>query len=180
MFNAIDYVIVFIVLISTIAGTTRGFISSFFSFCGWVFGFFITYEIFPITESFLVKKGYSETMIFLIGYPFTFLLLILIFAVSNFFIIKVLKPLIDVNIDRIIGCIFGLLRGVFINLFLFLIFSILVSISSGLKYKNAKKGMPDILSKSYSFPYISTIHDAIIIHLPNSIYNKLFEINKDE
>lgn len=119
----IDAVIIAIIAISVIVAFFRGFISEALSLVVWVVAFMgaVMYyqdigKILPNIFGGSVSSINSEDSIFgdLISFAITFIGLLILLGLLNLFITFILRRLSISWPDRLLGAIFGLLRGMFI------------------------------------------------------------------
>ena len=113
-FNLFDWLILIVWLVSAGYGVTRGFASEALSVLGWVSAFFLANVLAdPVSE--LGREIIDEpTTRYLLGWALTFIAVLLMFsAVAAFLSRQMRQPGFDIG-NRLLGGIFGLLRGVII------------------------------------------------------------------
>ena len=113
-FNLFDWFIVLVWLVSAGYGIARGFAREALSIIGWVSAFLLA-NIAADAVSDLARNLIDEpTTRYLLGWALTFIAVLMIFGVIAAFLSKQLRqPGFNVG-NRLLGGIFGLLRGVII------------------------------------------------------------------
>lgn len=106
----IDGLLIVIVALSTILGVVRGFFREVASFVIWVIAFFAAY-FFSDSFTFLAYITSSQAAQMLIA----FIVVLLIVLIIGFFIIRIISKMITQSglspLNRVLGAVFGLLRG---------------------------------------------------------------------
>ena len=113
-FNLFDWFIVIVWLISSGYGIARGFAREALSIIGWVSAFLLA-NVLADSVSELARNLIDEpTTRFLLGWVLTFIAVLLMFGVIAAFLSKQMRqPGFNIG-NRLLGGIFGLLRGVII------------------------------------------------------------------
>ena len=113
-FNLFDWFILLVLLVSAGYGIARGFAREALSIIGWVSAFLLA-NIAADAVSDLARNLIDEpTTRYLLGWALTFIAVLMIFGVIAAFLSKQLRqPGFNVG-NRLLGGIFGLLRGVII------------------------------------------------------------------
>lgn len=114
MLNILDIVIVSIIAISSLIGVFRGLVRELMSLVGWIVSAWLAwryaYVLAPVFDSVLessdVRKAASFITIFLVS--------LVLFALLSYFISKIMSKSALKGMDRTLGMLFGLLRGVII------------------------------------------------------------------
>jgi membrane protein required for colicin V production len=113
-FNLFDWFIVLVWLVSSGYGITRGFAREALSIIGWVSAFLLA-NVVADSVSDLARNLIDEpTTRYLLGWVLTFIAVLLMFGVIAAFLSKQMRqPGFNIG-NRMLGGIFGLLRGVII------------------------------------------------------------------
>lgn len=157
-FHMTDVAVVIVVLISGFLAFLRGFVRETLAILAWVGAAFIAMQVQPMTMGIamdligieVIAKYGAWVVIFLIALIF---LSILSGALSNFVKDTNLNPL-----DRALGFVFGLARGM-------LLISILYFLGSQLMNRNALP--PEWLSRARTYPLILRGADFVALFIPS-------------
>lgn len=114
MLNILDIVIVSIIAISGLIGVFRGLVRELMSLVGWIVSAWLAwryaYVFAPVFDSVIessdIRKAASFITIFLVS--------LVMFALLSYFISKIMSKSALKGMDRTLGMLFGLLRGVII------------------------------------------------------------------
>ena len=157
-FNGIDILVFSVVLTSCIVATFRGFVKELFSIISWILSLMIGFSFFENFKIKLLEHISEEIIVDFLAFGFPFLATLIISSI----IASWLSPKFDVNgvlvFDKIIGFVFGALRGFLIIILLYLGFLYLIG---------KDKKLPDSLLEAYSFKYINFSSELLI-----KIFNK--------
>jgi membrane protein required for colicin V production len=114
LLSILDIVIVSIIAISSLIGVFRGLVRELMSLVGWIVSAWLAwryaYVFAPVFDSVIessdVRKAASFITIFLVS--------LVLFALLSYFISKIMSKSALKGMDRTLGMLFGLLRGVII------------------------------------------------------------------
>ena len=157
--NYIDWIILLLLLITSIIGLNNGFIKEFINFFIWTISILFS---FLLINKFLTSNFIDPNIIFLI-------IIFFILFLFNFIIIKLfvyyfvgdLKKIINGNyINNFFGLIFGFLKGWFL---------ILLSMSGVIYLFYTTKDFPPFLKNSLFFEPIKTYSIKVIEKIVNFI-----------
>ena len=113
-FNLFDWVIVLVWLVSSGYGIVRGFAREALSIIGWVSAFLLANVVANSVSDFARNLIEEPTTRYLLGWVLTFIAVLMMFGVIAAFLSKQMRqPGFNVG-NRLLGGIFGLLRGVVI------------------------------------------------------------------
>ena len=170
--NFFDVAISLIVVCSAVVGVATGFISSVFSFAGWVASVLGAYWCYPLIEAVLLsrlKYGILTVVVGHLGLLIIFLVLCSIFVTVCLHKASLLKK--DFT-DRIFGALFGTLRGLLISVIL--LFTVIASVSL-VTGKKRGDGVPSIVLKSKSYVILAPA-EAILASCIDRYFIKRFSI----
>ncbi len=157
-FNGIDILVFSVVLTSCIVATFRGFVKELFSIISWILSLMIGFNFFENFKIKLLEHISEEIIVDFLAFGFPFLATLIFSSIISSW----LSPKFDVNgvlvFDKIIGFVFGALRGFLIIILLYLGFLYLIG---------KDKKLPDSLLEAYSFKYINFSSELLI-----KIFNK--------
>lgn len=117
----IDYVIIALLGVSTIASLTRGFVRETLSLLTWCFAFFVTSHLYPYLalyftsfEDKIMRKGIAIIILFITT--------LMVGAIVNYIFSLLIEKAGLSSIDRMLGLCFGTLCGIFvISMIIFLL-----------------------------------------------------------
>ena len=113
---ALDWIFLAILLLSLLIGAWRGLIYEVFSLATWVAAFLLAQWFAPAAAQYLPMAGSSETIRYAAGFVLVFIGAvfsgsILTWLISRLFRAAGLRPA-----DRVLGAVFGVMRGVMVLL----------------------------------------------------------------
>lgn len=172
--NYIDYMSLTIIFISIIFGFYRGFLTSAISLFGWIFSIILTYQFYPQIEQHLLNYIKNKVFVIILGSGGLLIILLVIFGILNSVFYKLIGNLKRNFFDRMVGILFGLVRGFLIVSFLFLCFSISLKLLDGKKHELSEKDYPSAITEAVTFELIKAGADGLEGILPES-FNKRFD-----
>ena len=158
-FHFIDWIILILLLITSLIGLNNGFIKEFLNFFIWTLSILFS---FLLINKLIIFNLINPNVIFLIIIFFVlFLLSFMILKLIIYYFVGDLKNLINRNyVNHIFGLIFGFVKGFF---FIFLI-------TSGIIYLfHTTKDFPHFLKNSLFFEPIKTYSIKVIEKIVNFI-----------
>jgi membrane protein required for colicin V production len=115
IFNWIDYIILTIILLSTLIGILRGFIKESISLLVWIAAIIIAVKFFPMAGNYLHQRYVTSLAAAnVIGFSGLFLSTLLIGLVVSVLLTLLIEHTGLTATDRLLGIIFGLARGILI------------------------------------------------------------------
>jgi membrane protein required for colicin V production len=162
--NNFDLTLLFIVFLSSLLGFFRGFFASLFSSFGWIIAIYGNHKIFFKIEPFLIEKLGSKFLTFTLGYLGGLLLLLFFFAIVNFLAKTFVSQLKLGFFDKILGGFFGLIRGVAMIIFSFLLLDQTLVNLIGDSLKSDQ--IPDFIKDSASLPLMREGELFLVKYLP--------------
>ncbi|MGE7136280.1 CvpA family protein [Luteibacter sp. NPDC031894] len=112
--NWADYVILAVLFISVLIGLARGLISEVLSLVIWVAAFWVAWLFGPAVARYFEGSVTLPTARIAIGYGLCFITVLLVGAVFRFLISRLVSGTGLGGVDRLLGMLFGLARGVLI------------------------------------------------------------------
>ena len=176
--NYVDYIAIVVVIISSISGLYRGFITSAVSLLGWILAIVLTYQLYPQVEGYLSEHIKSKVMVIVVGSGGLLISLLIIFGIINSIFYKLIGDLKKSLLDMAIGLLFGAVRGLFIISFLFLCFSVSFKLLTGKKEELTEKDYPNAIANATSFKLMENGASALKAFLPESFNEKFFKISE--
>ena len=123
-FNVVDIIVISTVLISCVVATFRGFVKEAFSIVSWLFSLMVAFNLHGKFKLELIDYITQKIIVDIVAFGFPFLTTLFI---SNL-ISKWLSPKFSMPgllfIDRFLGLIFGMFRGILFIVLIYLAFQI--------------------------------------------------------
>jgi membrane protein required for colicin V production len=158
----LDFIFALIILVSTGFALTKGIVKEITSIVALIVGFVLAVIYYPNVARNLMAISRTDAVANLLGFMIIFLGCILIGAAIAFIVNRFIKAASLKWFDRLLGGIFGLLRGWAISSILVIaILSFPVS--------------EDLMAKSYLAPYLLTGARAGVLVVPKSLKDKFYE-----
>jgi membrane protein required for colicin V production len=112
--NVTDYVMIAVVLLSTIVSLFRGLVKEMFSLATWIVGFWIAIKFSGRLAAVLGKFIANPTIRYMVIFVTIFILVVILSTLVNkLFSLFIDKIGLD-GVDHLLGMIFGFLRGLFL------------------------------------------------------------------
>ena len=166
-FNIVDLVVISFILISCIVASYRGFIKEVFSMICWIAALMTAYYLHEKIKIELQEYINQKIIIDLVSFGIPFLIALFI---SNL-ISKWLSPKFSLPgllfFDKLGGFIFGVLRGIFFIVLLYL----------GFLYLLGKEQRPNLLLEAKTYNYITRTANLVVKLFPVELNFK--DENKD-
>ena len=158
--NILDFIFLIIVFLSVLLGVLKGFVRELFSLAFFIIGVILAFLFYNDVGDLFFKQMKNRDVANFIGFIIVFTLVLVIgsivtFAVKKAFVVEPLK-----SIDRILGGVFGLLRGILISAILVLGF-MLFPIND------------EMLAKSQLSPYLYQTVKVVTTFFPENMKEKL-------
>ncbi|MBU0743930.1 MAG: CvpA family protein [Gammaproteobacteria bacterium] len=110
--NIADYIIVGVVLISTLISLIRGFLKEFISLMVWILGFWVAIKFYQMFAAILEPYVANAAIRQIASFTLIFLLVLILGALFNYlFSFIIIKSGLS-GTDRLLGMVFGCTRGV--------------------------------------------------------------------
>ena len=115
-----DYIVLGIISVSALLSITRGLVHEIISLLAWIIAFFVASRYSTEVEPFLFGLIENESIRMLTAFVVTFFVVLLITMLVSRLLSTLVRSVGLGLIDRILGALFGLSRGLVIVLFLVL------------------------------------------------------------
>ncbi len=135
--NIADWIIVGILVVSSLISLKRGFIKESLSLVIWFSAFFIAMLFHPNMESLLSEYIPAASLRSMAAFGIIFIAVLLVGSVINGLIAQLVKVTGLTGTDRLLGMIFGFLRGVVLLLATFVFLPNIVPIQEDSWYKES-------------------------------------------
>ncbi len=153
----LDYIILAILLISTVLAFLRGFTREVLSIANWVLSAYAALALGPYIGSLVIPYVGNQTIAVIIGYVIIF---IAVMVIASLLISRLANSLQSSSIgalDRTLGIVFGALRGFVIACLGYLLLVLIVP----------QGEEPDWLTQARSYPAIQTGSAALLATIPD-------------
>ncbi len=121
-----DYVILAVILLSGLIGLFRGFFREALSLASWLIAAYVAFVLGPILAENLSEYVSTPSVRLAASYAALFLGVLIVGAVINYFVGKLVKSSGFAGTDKMLGLVFGAGRGVVIVLIFILLASVTV------------------------------------------------------
>jgi membrane protein required for colicin V production len=116
MLTAVDWILLAVLGLSMLLGLWRGLVQEVLSLAGWVAAFFVAQIYAPQAAAWLPMEGSSQMLRYAAGFVTVFIA-VLIATVLVSWVVKKLVSAVGLGpLDRLLGSMFGLLRGMVVLL----------------------------------------------------------------
>ena len=161
IFTVIDYVILFVVILSGVVSLFRGFIKEALSLLLWVLAFSLTLSFNDVVSDYLVDVISLPPIRFAVANAGLFFVIMLIGSILNQAISTLIKTSGLGMFDRMLGLLFGVARGVLVMLAVVIICPYIVDIENA-KWWTASALVPYLLEfESYGMEALDWVTEII-------------------
>jgi membrane protein required for colicin V production len=116
MLSAVDWVLLAVLGLSLLLGLWRGIVQEVLSLVGWVAAFYVSQMYAPAAAAWLPMQGSSQMLRYAAGFVVVFVAVLVTTALVSWTVKKLLSAVGLGLLDRVLGSLFGLMRGVVILL----------------------------------------------------------------
>ncbi len=160
--SLLDYLFAFIILVSTGFALTKGLVREIISLVALLAGFFLAAFYYPVTAHWFVEFTKNDSVANLIGFLLIFLGCILVGAIVAFLVNKFVKMAALEWLDRILGALFGFLRG-------WAVASIIILALIAFPVRE------NLLARSFLAPYLLAGARVAVLMVPQDLKNKFHD-----
>ncbi|MCL5261342.1 MAG: CvpA family protein [Gammaproteobacteria bacterium] len=129
--NLVDYLIILVLLLSTLVSILRGFVKELISLLTWIIGFWVAYKFSDQGANFLKEYISNPSLRMIISFSTIFIVIVIFGAIINFLISMILVKTGLSGTDRALGVLFGFARGVLLIGMILLLISTTAFIEEG-------------------------------------------------
>ncbi len=115
-FSAVDWILLAVLGLSLLLGMWRGIVQEVLSLVGWVAAFYVSQMYAPMAAAWLPMEGSSQMLRYAAGFVVVFVAVLVGTALVSWVIKKLISAVGLGPLDRLLGSLFGLMRGVVILL----------------------------------------------------------------
>lgn len=165
-FTLFDFIVIVVVLISAVLAMVRGFVREVLSILSWVVAAVAAYFLYePLLNLINPSPIEDVTLATIVSVAVIFIVVLII---ATYITMKIADFVIDSRIgaiDRLLGFVFGVLRGVLLAVIAFAFFTWLVPLNV----------QPSWIRDAQSTPLLADLRDRLISVLPDDIQATLSE-----
>ena len=110
--SAVDWILLAVLGLSFLLGVWRGLVKELLSLAGWVAAFYLAQMYAPETAAWLPMEGSSEMLRYAAGFVITFIAVLVATVLISWVMKKMVSAVGLGPLDRLLGGLFGVLRGV--------------------------------------------------------------------
>jgi len=110
--SAVDWILLAVLGLSFLLGVWRGLVKELLSLAGWVAAFYLAQMYAPQTAAWLPMEGSSEMLRYAAGFVITFIAVLVATVLISWVMKKMVSAVGLGPLDRLLGGLFGVLRGV--------------------------------------------------------------------
>ena len=114
--SAVDWILLAVLGLSLLLGMWRGIVQEVLSLAGWVAAFYVSQMYAPAAAAWLPMEGSSQMLRYAAGFVVVFVAVLVVTVLISWTIKKLLSAVGLGLLDRFLGSLFGLMRGVVILL----------------------------------------------------------------
>jgi membrane protein required for colicin V production len=116
LLSAVDWILLAVLALSLLLGLWRGIVQEVLSLAGWVAAFYVSQMYAPIAAAWLPMEGSSQMLRYAAGFVVVFVAVLVATVLVSFVVKKLISAVGLGPLDRLLGSLFGLMRGVVILL----------------------------------------------------------------
>ena len=116
MLSAVDWILLAVLGLSLLLGVWRGIVQEVLSLAGWVVAFYVSQMYAPSAAAWLPMDGSSQMLRYAAGFVVVFIAVLAATVLVSWMVKKLVSAVGLGPLDRLLGSIFGLMRGVVILL----------------------------------------------------------------
>ena len=111
-FNNLDYIVLGIILISGLLALMRGFVREALSLASWAGAIFLAAHYYPLLEPMVHQHIKTPEVVSMVSSGLIFVAALIVFTIVSYIISGMIRGEALTAIDRSLGFVFGILRGV--------------------------------------------------------------------
>ncbi len=115
-FSAVDWILLAVLGLSLLLGLWRGIVQELLSLAGWVAAFYVSQIYAPTAAAWLPMEGSSQMLRYAAGFVVVFVAVLVATVLVSWLVKKLVSAVGLGPLDRLLGSLFGLMRGVVILL----------------------------------------------------------------
>jgi membrane protein required for colicin V production len=116
LLSAVDWILLAVLALSFLLGLWRGIVQEVLSLAGWVAAFYVSQMYAPMAAAWLPMEGSSQMLRYAAGFVVVFVTVLVATVLVSFVVKKLISAVGLEPLDRLLGSLFGCMRGVVILL----------------------------------------------------------------
>jgi membrane protein required for colicin V production len=116
LLSAVDWILLAVLALSFLLGLWRGIVQEVLSLAGWVAAFYVSQMYAPMAAAWLPMEGSSQMLRYAAGFVVVFVTVLVATVLVSFVVKKLISAVGLGPLDRLLGSLFGCMRGVVILL----------------------------------------------------------------
>ncbi|MBN2689634.1 MAG: CvpA family protein [Gammaproteobacteria bacterium] len=157
MFNWADYTIIAIIVISTLISLMRGFVREALSLITWVAAFIVAFKFCDRVAALFINYIQTPNFRVALGFAILFIIVLILGGLLGFLITQLIVKTGLTGTDRLLGTVFGIIRGVLLVAVILLLINV------------DQKKPADWWQHSYFIPYFKELVAYLHSFLPAKI-----------
>jgi membrane protein required for colicin V production len=109
--SAVDWILLAVLGVSCLLGLWRGLVQELLSLAGWVAAFYLAQMYAPLAAAWLPMSGSSDMLRYAAGFVVVFVAVLIATVVVSWVVKKLVSAVGLGPLDRLLGSLFGFLRG---------------------------------------------------------------------
>ncbi len=114
--SAVDWILLAVLSLSLLLGLWRGIVQEVLSLAGWGAAFYVSQMYAPMAAAWLPMEGSSQMLRYAAGFVVVFVAVLVATVLVSWVVKKLISAVGLGPLDRLLGSLFGLMRGVVILL----------------------------------------------------------------
>jgi membrane protein required for colicin V production len=114
--SAVDWILLAVLGLSLLLGMWRGIVQEVLSLAGWVAAFYVSQMYAPQAAAWLPMEGSSQMLRYAAGFVVVFIAVLIATVLVSWMVKKLVSAVGLGPLDRLLGSLFGLMRGMVILL----------------------------------------------------------------
>ena len=164
--NLVDYAVIVVFLVSALFSTLRGMTREILGIVGWVISVFVAKLSAPVLEPVIADIINVDGLSAALSWALPFAVTVVVCFVIASLMSPGLKRAGLGSLDRWLGVVFGLARGYVI---------VLIAYMTAVVALDGESKLPDIVTESYSTPYMRQSVHSLSGVIPEDMRNRLLE-----
>ncbi|SBS29654.1 Colicin V production protein [Marinomonas spartinae] len=167
--TTIDWLIIAVVLVSTLLSLKRGFVKEVLSLVTWVVAFVVAVKFSDNMQTLLVQQIQSDQVRYIVAFIALFVATLIICALVSYLIGSLIQVTGLSSTDRVLGMVFGFARGALVVVAFVSLLSLSPSIEKTQMWKNSTLIPQLVLLKDWTRDMLGKSSDEINPSLINRV-----------
>ena len=141
------------------------------SFAGWCLSIIVAYSLYPVLEPYLADKIQNAVILKIFGHSGLLIVVLILFSILNSFLLGKMSAIKHGIIDRSLGAVFGLFRGIIIISFFYFCMVFMLAMMGGKVFDDELA--PDWVKEAATYNVVKRGKDFLIMFIPESFNERL-------